>query len=155
MKRLVLMRGIPGSGKSYKAKELAYHHIIDGGRSLAICATDDYHMVDGEYVFNADMLGQFHELNQKRAEQFMRCETELVIIDNTNIKRRDMKSYRDSGEKLGYTVEEVIVGKDQLLPSLDDADPHKFNDYIDFCTKRNTHSVPRDAIEKMARRFQE
>lgn len=155
MKRLVLMRGIPGGGKSTKARAIAIKHLSQRGSSMAICSTDDYHMVDGEYVFNAAMLGQFHELNHKRAEQFMRCETELVIIDNTNIKRRDMKPYRDSAEKLGYTVEEVIVGKNELLPDLEDACPHKFTDYIHMCAARNTHGVPLEAIEGMARKFQE
>ena len=54
----------------------------------------------------------------------------------------------------GYEIEEVIVGEDDLFPSLEDADPHRFNDYIDMCFKRNTHGVPRDVIEKMARSFQ-
>ncbi len=145
MKRLVLMRGIPGSGKSTKARAIMIEHLSKRGRSMAICSTDDYHEVNGEYVFNAEMLPQFHELNHERAEEFMKCETELVVIDNTNIKHRDMKCYKDSAEQLGYTVEEVILGKDKL----------KFTDYIQMCAARNTHGVPLEAIERMARKFQE
>ena len=154
MKRLVLMRGIPGGGKSYKAKEIAYHHLVDGGQTIAICSTDSYHMVNGEYVFDAVMLPQFHELNHKRAEQFMRCETELVIIDNTNIKHRDMKPYKDSAYQLGYTVEEVIVGEEYLVPG-DEMTRQLIDGYINLCAKRNTHGVPLEAIERMARKFQE
>ena len=84
----------------------------------------------------------------------MSLSTELVIIDNTNIKHRDMKPYKDSAEHIGYEIQEVIVGENELLPLLEDACPHKFMDYIHLCAKRNTHGVPLDAIEKMARRFQ-
>ena len=149
------MRGLPGSGKSSLARRTAVEHLREGGSSVAICSTDDYHMVDGVYVFNAEMLGQFHELNHKRAERFMRCETELIIIDNTNVRRRDMKCYKDSAEQLGYEVTEIIVDYNELFPTLDDACPHKLADYVDLCASRNTHGVPREAIEKMARRFQE
>lgn len=154
MKRLVLMRGIPGSGKSTKAKQIACDHIMEHGGSVVICSTDDYHMENGEYVFKPDMLGQFHELNHQQAEAHMRNDVQLVIIDNTNVKRRDMKPYIDSANHFGYTVEEIIVGEDDLFPSLDDANPHTFADYIDLCARRNTHGVPRDAIERMARKFQ-
>ena len=149
------MRGIPGGGKSTWSRERAVCHLEEGGRSVAICATDDYHMVAGQYVFQPELLGQYHGMNHAEAEAFMKRGIELVIIDNTNVRRRDMKPYIDSAKVLGYTVKEVIIGRDQLLPSLDKACPHKFADYIDMCFARNTHSVPRDAIEKMARRFEE
>ena len=155
MRKLILMRGIPGSGKSTLARQIAGEFMCGKGKSVAICATDDFHMVDGEYVFDALRLHEFHLANWDRARKFMSMNVELVIIDNTNVRRRDMKPYIETAEHFRYTVEEVIIGKGQLLPSLDDASPHKFNDYIDLCTSRNTHSVPRDVIEKMARRFQE
>ena len=155
MKRLILMRGIPGGGKSTRSRELAMIHIENGGRSVAILATDYYHMEGDKYIFKADLLGQYHEMNHAEAEAFMKRGIELVIIDNTNVRRRDMKPYIDSAKVLGYTVKEVIIGGDKLLPSLDKACPHKFADYIDLCAGRNTHDVPRDAIEKMARRFEE
>lgn len=121
---------------------------------MAICSTDDYHMEGDEYVFKPDRLGEFHIANQARACLCMRAGVQLVIIDNTNVKRRDMKPYITAAEENGYTVEEIIVGEDELFPSLEDANPHKFADYIDLCAARNTHGVPRDVIERMARKFQ-
>lgn len=150
---LVMMRGLPGSGKSTLAKEIALDHLHYGGSSVAICSTDDYHMVDGKYVFQPDKLGYFHQLNQRRACDMMDNDVELVIIDNTNVKRADMQIYIDLATQFDYKVEEVLVGEDELFPNLEDASPHKFADYINLCAKRNTHGVPRDAIERMARRF--
>lgn len=149
------MRGLPGSGKSTMARKLMIEHLSWGGKSMAICSTDDYHMVDGEYVFQPEHLGEFHKANQRRADLLMQAGVELVIVDNTNIKRRDMKRYIDVASQNDYMVEEIIVGKERLCPSLEDACPHKFADYIDMCAARNTHGVPREAIERMARSFEE
>jgi tRNA uridine 5-carbamoylmethylation protein Kti12 len=149
-----MMRGLPGSGKSTEACQIAIREVASGARSVVICSTDNFHMVDGEYRFNKDKLGEYHKRNQLLAYQYMLLETELVIIDNTNVRRRDMTPYRDEAEKLGYNILEVIVGKDELFPSLEDADPCRLANYIDLCADRNTHGVPREAIEKMARRFQ-
>jgi predicted kinase len=154
-KQLIIMRGLPGSGKSTDARAIGASHIKMGGRSVAICSTDDFHMVEGRYTFQPDRLGEFHKMNQGLARQHMALGTELVIVDNTNIKRRDMKPYRDLGTQYGYEIETITVGEERLCPSLDDACPHKFRDYIDMCVSRNTHGVPKDVIERMAREFQE
>lgn len=153
--KLVLMRGLPGSGKSTLARDIALDHLHYGGSSVSICSTDDYHMVDGEYVFQPDKLGHFHKMNQEKVRNQIRAGVELVIVDNTNIKRKDMKPYIDAAEEFKYSIEEVVVGKEVLRPSLEDANPHRFMDYILMCAQRNTHGVPRDVIEKMARNFQE
>ena len=152
--KLVLMRGIPGSGKSTLARDIAFSHLYKGGRSVATCSTDDYHIENGVYVFKRDMLGSFHVRNQIRAFDFMNNGVELVIVDNTNIKRKAMEPYIDSAIQCKYKVEEIIVGREQLFPNMD-AGAHEFDEYIQLCAERNTHGVPKDAIEKMARSFQE
>jgi adenylate kinase family enzyme len=49
-KTLILMRGLPGSGKSTKAQILA-------GKDGLIFSTDDFFMVNGKYVYDAKMIG--------------------------------------------------------------------------------------------------
>lgn len=44
------MRGVPGSGKSTKAKKLA-------GNAGYIFSTDDFFIVKGEYVYDPKMIG--------------------------------------------------------------------------------------------------
>ena len=153
MNKLILMRGIPGGGKSTRARELAVEHMASGGSSVAICSTDDFHMEGGQYVFKRHMLGEFHTKNQFRAYDLMKNGIELVIIDNTNIKRKDMMVYKSNAGACKYQVEEVIVGEEFLVPSMD-MDPHAFISYVDMCAARNTHGVPRDAIDRMARSFE-
>jgi adenylate kinase family enzyme len=47
------MRGVPGSGKSTKAKKLA-------GSNGVIYSTDDFFMKNGEYVYDVKFIGDYH-----------------------------------------------------------------------------------------------
>ncbi len=143
------MRGLPGSGKSTQASIMAVNHMAGGGRSVAICSTDSYFLnEDGKYIFDPSKLGLYHGRNQYQAHQHMFMKTELIIIDNTNTTHKEMKPYKDSAEQFGYEVEEEWVDEIELL------DPEALPSYIDICAKRNTHGVPKEAIERMAKRFQ-
>lgn len=78
-KTLILMRGLPGSGKSTKAKILA-------GPQGLIFSTDDFFMVNGHYVYDPKMIGDYHKKNLERTVKAMLEEKPLIVIDNTNIK---------------------------------------------------------------------
>jgi adenylate kinase family enzyme len=52
-KELVLMRGLPGSGKSTKARKIA-------GEVGVIYSTDDFFMIDGKYIYNPKLIGDYH-----------------------------------------------------------------------------------------------
>ena len=64
VKELVLMRGLPGSGKSTKAKKIA-------GQIGVVFSTDDFFMVNGQYKYDPKMIGEYHQKNQKRTVQAM------------------------------------------------------------------------------------
>ena len=155
MKKLILMRGLPGGGKSTFVKKEALEFLNDGRRSVAICSTDDQFLNDkGEYVFDATLLGVNHQANQLKAGRMMAAGVEVVFIDNTNTTHKEMKPYKDLAKTYGYETVEVLIGKEQLFPGMDGT-PTAFDDYIDMCARRNTHKVPREAILRMARRFEQ
>ncbi len=148
---LVLMRGIPGSGKSTIARSLAgVHddHIVKDGKHRyqygsigamgAVLSTDFYFMDSGEYVFNPAKLGEYHGQNQAACADLMVDGEPVIVIDNTNTQIWEMAPYVEMAKDNGYKVVVVSI-------------PHP---PIDVAVTRNSHGVPRAAIERMVKRWE-
>lgn len=141
---LIVMRGIPGSGKSTKAKEL----VGEG----AIHSTDDLIESQGDYrKFFADMissgnfgpLSEMHKQNYLNAINSMESGITPVIVDNTNIRPSEAKNYVESALKLGYSddnIKFVEIGTGGLL--------------AEQLAERNTHGVPLDKIKSMIQAYE-
>ena len=136
---LIVMRGVPGAGKSTKAKSL-----VGNG---SIHSTDDLIEKAGDYnEFFASMvasknfapLSRMHSQNLKDAIASMKNGITPVIIDNTNIKQNDSKEYVLAALNLGFAdnnIKFVDIGTAGL-------EAQQLAD-------RNTHGVPLAAIEKI------
>lgn len=141
VKKLIIMRGIPGSGKSTRALELCEEARAQNLLPI-ICSTDKFFEDDnGVYKFDPSKLRVNHQKNQSFAHMAMKEGYDVVIIDNTNIKRRDFKTYSDSAKLFNYEVEEIVIGK------FDEESAKIYHG-------RNKHNVPLEAILRMAREFQ-
>lgn len=136
--KVVILRGIPGAGKSTKAKKL----IEQNNNCGTICSADDFFIINGHYKFDVNKLGVNHGKCFTKFQQALQNKDSLVILDNTNIKRKDFAHYVTAAKNAGYEVEEIVVG------SFDD-------EFIKLCDQRNVHGVPVRNIERMARTFQE
>lgn len=132
MKKVYIMRGIPGSGKSTRARELA-------GDLGVIHSTDDYFMVNGKYRFNPKLLGRNHELNFKAFKASLNQGFYPVVVDNTNVRHWEYQRYEQAAIDAGYQVEIVKV------PHIDPI----------LAAKRNTHGVPESAIRRMLDRWED
>ena len=136
---LIIMRGIPGSGKSTKAKSL-----IGKG---AIHSTDDVISASGDYKkFFADMvaandfsrIGNMHKQNLQNTIQSMESGVTPVIIDNTNIRAFEPKAYIQKALELGYDDNNIRI-----------VDIGTGGASAEELAKRNTHGVPLDKIKSM------
>ena len=128
-KRVIIMRGLPGSGKSTKAKT------YDG----TIVSADDYFIVDGVYKFSAILLGSAHRSCYYKFREAVDRGDATIIVDNTNISPKEYKRYRRYAEKRGYTVTIDSIESSLTCEEL---------------AERNTHSVPLEAIKRMNERWQ-
>lgn len=137
---LIVMRGIPGSGKSTKAKQLA-------GANGVIHSTDDVIEAQGDYnEFFEKMfaskdfspLSKAHSTNLKNLIESLKNGVSPVILDNTNIKQNEAKAAVKAALEMGLDDKNI-----------------KFEDIgtgglsAQQLADRNTHGVPLDKIESM------
>ncbi|MBE0363980.1 hypothetical protein PULV_a1516 [Pseudoalteromonas ulvae UL12] len=142
MKQVFILRGLPGSGKSFYAEQLTDELVKGDENQFLICSTDDYFYQEGSYQFDKFKLPEYHSLNLARFIRGLAQEIPLVILDNTNIKKWEFLPYLEVAHAMGYQVKEVIVGdiKDKSLQHL--------------YSQRNSHGVALKTISKMAYMFE-
>ena len=132
-KKLYIVRGLPGSGKSTFAEALV-------GSDFLVCEADKYFMVDGEYKFDATKLKQAHEYCRNLVETYMKDSLvndqfyREIAVSNTFTQEWEMQAYFDLAEKYGYMVFTVIVENRH--------------------GGVNQHGVPDDKLEQMKNRFE-
>ena len=138
-KRLVLVRGLPGSGKTTLAEMLQSY------QDAIMFSTDDLFMVDGEYKFDASKLSEYHKKNINKVKEKMEmvemmkggdwdCMLDTIIVHNTFTEEWEMKPYYDLAEKYGWAVISLIVENRHEGKSI--------------------HDVPDVTIENMRSRFE-
>jgi predicted kinase len=132
MRTLVILRGLPGSGKSTFADFIWSRN--------AICEADRYfYDREGNYNFDASKLGEAHKWCQDQCEQYMRENLTNpkyypeIIVSNTSTTESELKPYLDLAAKYDYKVVSLIVENRH--------------------GNKSVHGVPDETIEKMRNRF--
>lgn len=136
---LIIMRGIPGAGKSTRAQQLVGNGEIHSTDAL-IEASGDYRAFFEKMAESKSYmaLGWKHKKNLKNATLAVLDGVSPVIIDNTNIKHADAKAYVVMALEAGF-ADENIKFEDVGTAGLD----------AQALAARNTHGVPLDKIESM------
>ncbi|XP_063980962.1 uncharacterized protein LOC135164494 [Diachasmimorpha longicaudata] len=141
-KIMVLLRGLPGSGKSFLARSLVSTTTGDNPAKY-IFSADDYFVALGRgiYMYDPKRLSDAHTITQNRAHEALSQGKTPVIIDNTNTQAWEMRPYAAMAVEFGYIVE-------VLEPDTPWANK------IKELAQKNTHGVPKDKIEQMLMRFE-
>lgn len=135
MKKVYIVRGIPGSFKSTLSAKLSEENYG------VIFSTDNFWMIDGEYKFEPSLIGDAHKWNQLCFLKAARSGYPVLIVDNTNTTWREIEFYADTAIKYGYDIN-----------VLEPDNPDRFNAQKSF--ERNTHNVPLEVIKKMIERWE-
>lgn len=90
MQSLILVRGIPGSGKSTFARK--------NFPDLKVIEADDYFYRDGEYKFNPEEISDAHKDCWFRTEQELK-KGNSVVVANTFTQLWEMDKYLDLAYK--------------------------------------------------------
>lgn len=141
--RLILVRGLPGAGKSTVGRLLV--------KSRSVRDFDNYYEADnyfvdelGNYNFDATKLREAHKWCQDQVEKEMICHKETwdhlaivpntIIVGNTFTTEWEMEPYLRLADKYGYMVVSLIVENRHGNKSI--------------------HNVPEETIQKMKNRFE-
>ncbi|GFS23163.1 2',3'-cyclic-nucleotide 3'-phosphodiesterase, partial [Elysia marginata] len=134
------MRGLPGSGKSTIVNLIK--SAFDSTK-LAVCSADNFFThPDGSYHFNEKLLSVAHTDCQQKAKNACEANTPVVVIDNTNVRRWEMKFYLMLGSTYGY----VTVLVQPMTPWC--MNPAEL-------ATRNTHSVPVETLQKKVKSYED
>lgn len=126
-KKMYIMRGLPGSGKSTSAQKL----------NGVVLSTDDFWVDDkGTYVFNQNMLNKAHKWNQDRCLAECNRGTPIIVIDNTNCTPSEYSIYEKYAKQFDYNI---IIREPRTEWKYDP----------DECYRKCTHGVPLHAIKLM------
>lgn len=126
MKELILLRGLPGAGKSTLAKTISNQHV----------EADMYFErgLNNEYNFDPTKLKEAHEWCKMTTEMWMMQGYYKVVVSNTFTQEWEMEAYFELAKKYGYRVYSLIVENRH--------------------GGVNEHNVPEDKVEQMRKRFQ-
>ncbi len=127
MGTLVLLRGLPGSGKSTTAKELfpnAPHFEAD------MYFTN---RETGIYNFDPTRLGSAHLWCRRMTENAMTDGNPIIVVSNTFTTEKELKDYFKLAQSFDYKVITMIV-----------ENRHE---------GENIHGVPEDKLQMMRDRF--
>jgi predicted kinase len=132
IKKLYIMRGLPGSGKNWYVD----NQILSKFPDAVVCSADDYHMINGVYAWKAERSGYAHNTCKNKFFLAVRAGKPVVVVNNTNTTVKEMNDYYKTARECGYDVE--IVHMD--VP-------------VSVSSVRNVHSVPLESISRMNGRF--
>lgn len=128
--KLYLIIGIPGAGKSTKAKAIINEY---NKKHIAInhYEADMFFEQSGAYKFDVTKLGIAHQWCQSKTEESMKKGID-VIVSNTSLTAWERRPYLTLAKKYHYDVEVITCNGGY----------------------KNIHGVPDEALERMKKKYQ-
>jgi predicted kinase len=129
---LILLRGVPGSGKTTLGNIILFNtqsNIQD------VLSADNFFVNEkGEYIFEATKLKEAHNDCQVKCAERMRNQFSKIVVANTFTQEWEMEPYFTMAERYNYRIHSVIVENRH--------------------GNKNVHNVPDEKISAMTNRFE-
>jgi predicted kinase len=136
IKEVIIMRGLPGSGKSTFVEE--------NFPGTTVCSADNFFLNDDEdYVFVPYKISEAHQDCWGHYIDALFRKEERVVVDNTNMCSWEYANYVKLATKKGYTVRIICMSS-----GLHDETSVK------TLAKRNSHGVNAETIARMKDRYE-
>lgn len=129
---LILLRGLPGSGKT------TFGEVIfkspNQTNNVVLSADDFFIDSNGNYVFDPSKLKHAHNMCQQRCADAMKNGSYKIVVANTFTQEWEMKPYFEMAERYNYRVHSIIVENRH--------------------GNTNVHEVPETKVQEMKNRFE-
>jgi dephospho-CoA kinase len=126
-KTLIIVRGLPGAGKSTVAELLS-------DEFYPVISADDFFTLEtGAYNFDVNKLHEAHAWCRDWVVKWMKENKEKIFVANTFTTESEVKSYYEIAREYDYNVISLIVENRHGGISI--------------------HNVPDDTLDKMKNRF--
>lgn len=131
MPKVVILRGLPGAGKSTYIK-----NVLEKLGQVFVCSADHFFMVGGKYTFNPLQLGDAHASCLRSFTQRLLGQRadDVIVVDNTNLSVAEFAPY--AALTLAYKAELEIVTIECGWQT---------------AAGRNVHGVPMNSYSRMER----
>ena len=128
---LILLRGLPGSGKSTLGDVILYTNQLT---NQDVLSADNFFIdKNGEYVFDGAKIKEAHNTCQQKCAERMKHEFLKIVVANTFTEEWEMKPYFEMAERYNYRIHTVIVENRH--------------------GNKNIHNVPDEKLQSMKSRF--
>ena len=150
-KKVYIMRGISGSGKSFEALKIIKEELrqmdeellipieeLDSDQPITYCSADTFFMINGGYHYDYSKIGEAHDsCLRKYFEALSSSTNRVIIVDNTHTELWEFAPYIALARVYGCEIYIVEVYRDILA-----------------CIRDNKHQVPANAIKAQFKRFE-
>lgn len=148
-KLAIIMRGLPGSGKSHWVEEYIASLPLEQAiavRQRGYFSTDSYFIqhksnTESQYRFLPHRLAEFHQQNLTAFIIAAAQSEPTVICDNTNMAHWEFSAYKAAAQAMGYQVRVMLLGE---------VSDHQ---HQLVCAERNKHGVGLEQIKKNGTEF--
>ena len=128
---LILLRGLPGSGKSTLGDVILYTNQLT---NQDVLSADNFFIdKNGEYVFDVSKIKEAHNNCQQKCAERMKHEFLKIVVANTFTEEWEMKPYFEMAERYNYRIHTIIVENRH--------------------GNKNIHNVPDEKLQSMKSRF--
>jgi len=129
---LILLRGLPGSGKSTLGEVILKTYGLNNTND--VLSADDFFVDEkGNYNFDFSKLKEAHNSCQLKCAERMKLQLSKIVVANTFTQDWEMQSYFDMADRYNYRVHSIIVENRH--------------------DSKNIHNVPEDKVQIMKDRF--
>jgi predicted kinase len=133
--KLIVIRGLPGSGKS------AYAETLANNEKAIVVSVDAYFQRDGEYKFKSHEISRAYGYIEGQIDVLMQNYTPTIIADGIHQSEKHVQSYQFLADKYGYSLEIHYP-------------PGEFIWDVSACYKHSIHRVPFRAIKNISDKFE-